>query len=326
MNKLKWITIILLFGLSGCTSQNPYALEQEMLNCFYEFKRNKESVDAKKNLQKAEEAFLKYRLLADSSAKSYHQFIKRMRNGYDLNCDTLPGLRAILDSIQQFIPNVNCPDSVFVIKDSTQLFASRIYAIIKPLKIFTQKRPNTTSQTRVFELLKSFTLNDLKQEYYKKFAIAILAFLIQDPDETQKEYEFGTYRLDTSRIEKGRKVFVIQVNPKGKIRAQMKPIKVNQLKPAIVQFLLNAKIKSPIKKDSLNLKALVYSLHHKDSFNDDEIILKIRKQIDLAFQEIKDIYSRKLFQKSAKQLDQRQRKIIDKMLDLEIYEEIEEPI
>ncbi|OJJ21812.1 hypothetical protein BKI52_15050 [marine bacterium AO1-C] len=320
-----WIVGLFLCFLSSCsTAQDPYVVEQKMLDCFYHT-HTKHDIKVKQIIQQIEGIFVRYQVLKNSSAKSYQALLQQLSKSEDFILKAAPGFNKALDSLK-YIPNgIRCRDSAFAPKDSLEAISSKFYQINRSFSETIDTIQDVHPSLLLTNSLNILTSKDFEHPFYKTLTLSLIASMVKHKTlSTSNTVDNLPILPPHSKPNLNEhNVFSILINKKGDVLAQREPVKVNQLTAMVAKFLLQTqseyKAKAGLAKGHQVIEGIISMRTQKGTPYKTYVL--VLDQVHAAYNQIRDRYARKIFSKKYQNLNKSQTDLIRKIVPLNISEQ-----
>ncbi len=171
-------TLILLvtFVAIACQQQSrEYALEQRIMECFYQEQEAK-GIAAKKSLHQLQKLFIKHDILAGKSGEDYLEVIHQIRDSGKLPTAS-PELLAALSQLEYIPTGIRCRNMPDFTADSEKWASSKVWKV-ESLFDATERAGDISAQVIAEEAARHFTAQDFENEYYRALFLTTLTFSI----------------------------------------------------------------------------------------------------------------------------------------------------
>ncbi|NHN27593.1 hypothetical protein FIA58_018080 [Flavobacterium jejuense] len=317
------IFIGLFFIITGCAQTDyDYKIENSILECFYQHHKAND-IDIKNTIDKIENVLIKHKILLDKTGESYIRVIEQMRDQIDLNTTINSQLIQDINSIGYIPSSVLCQDATYVSKiDSVDLAHSKLkylMSVLESIHIKEDATPNLIAQ----DFLKVFNAQDFENDFYRTIGLVLFANKIKMDD-----FENGlTRKLPPVSTEKPivietQNKLVVLVNEESKIIVDGNIATITELKEIVKNFFVKKSDKTEIDLPLIGKQKTskgVISLH-SDKKTSYEVYIAVQNEIVKAFNELRDLKSKKFFNKTFNDLDKEKQKVISDLVPLSISE------
>jgi len=173
--KVKTTLILLVaFVAMACRQQSrEYALEQRIMDCFYQEQEAK-GLAAKKSLHQLQKLFIKHDILAGKSGQDYLNVIYQIRDSGKLPSAS-PELLAALSQLEYMPGGIKCQGMSDIAADREKWASSKIWKV-ESLFDATERAGDISAQVIAEEAARHFTAQDFENEYYRALFLIVISF------------------------------------------------------------------------------------------------------------------------------------------------------
>lgn len=315
--KLLSLLIGLFISFNGfAQGQTSYALEQKILNCFYQ-NHEANHIDVRKTITGIETIFVKHKILDDRSGKSYLRLIEKIKNGDHVNVSE-PSLYTDLESLGYIPMTVFCKDTNSVKFGPKEIENSKLKYILGIYDSL-QVADNVSNAIIAGELLKVITAKDLEHDFYRSLELLVITNMIM----ANKEMESDPFAMSGEvKVESHTNNSYVLLVKRDRVVAQGKAIGIAELRTSVKKFITETADQTEVTLPTVGKQktsaGIIFLQKEKDT--PAAFYQKVQAELAGAYMDIRNSYSVRLFKTKFNSLDKKKRQIIMDLVPEKISE------
>ncbi|MGH1383630.1 ExbD/TolR family protein [Kordia sp.] len=280
--------IVLLSSITVFSQENTLETETNFMNCVYQGLPDK-GAEFRERFKKAEQKLIELNYLKDKSGESYVELYNNLDNMFDKNLKDL-GVAAYMGEISSVFNDLEVEKCMIKIFESPSFEDSKLSRMMILIRSLNQYDGDLKE-----DILKILDPKDFEHDYYKMITFTMIERMnyvdhsIVPESPKKKEENFTEEEL--------RNAFIITIDKNEQLSVNGEKIALEELKDKVVIYL----------KQHTSKSVIAFQMSKMADYGN---FIKIQEQIAEGFDAVRDQLAQKEYNRSFKELEKSEQKII----------------